>query len=83
MKNTMLKTLALISFITCLFLWIPNLLFQVPSDLFLNIFIIAPIGILLAIFSKAKSLIIANTIMLFSFFILMGIGSIIEAITSL
>ncbi len=75
-----LKMLSLTCFVICVLLWIPNLLFQVPSDLFLEIFIIAPIGVLLAIFSKTKWLIIGNTIMFFSFFILMGLGSIIEAI---
>lgn len=63
----------------CIVIWIPNLVFQVASPLWLLTFLIAPIGVILAILSKSYWLIFLNTVMFFSFFILMALGYIVNS----
>ncbi|MCP3033067.1 hypothetical protein LF817_17215 [Halobacillus sp. A1] len=76
-----LKVLAIICLMVCLGVWIPNIAFQVASPLWMLTFIIAPAGIVFAVLIKNYWLIISNTIMLFSFFILMFAGYFVHYIT--
>lgn len=80
MKKKTIKYFSLVCFIASIILWLPNLIFQIPSTWYFGVFIIAPIGILLAMFSKSKWLILGNTLMFFSFFLLMGIGYVTQLI---
>ena len=82
MKDTGLKkfkNLSLACFIICILVWVPNLFFQSPSPLFMLTFVLGPIGIAFAAMVKSYWLIIANTIMFFSFFIFMGLGYFINS----
>ncbi|WP_431802483.1 hypothetical protein [Halobacillus andaensis] len=79
-KHKLFNTLSLLCLITCIALWIPNIIFQIPSGAHFNIFYIAPVGVLFAIFTKTKWLIISNIVAFFSFFWLMTLGYIIAAI---
>lgn len=73
-KERMFKTLSLGSLFISVLVWIPNIVFQIASPFWLLTFIIAPIGIVFAVLIKNYWLIVANTIMFFSFFIFMFIG---------
>ncbi|WBL17544.1 hypothetical protein [Sutcliffiella sp. NC1] len=59
--------------------WIPNFLFQYGYGYWLLTFIINPIGIIFGYVGNSKVTMIINIIMTFSFFILMFIGSLLEA----
>ncbi|MCA0972133.1 hypothetical protein LCM20_16115 [Halobacillus litoralis] len=80
-KKTM-KITALACFMACVLVWVPNLVFQVASPLWLLTFLVAPVGIVLAAMLKHKWLIIGNTVMLFSFFWLMFGGYLVNSITN-
>lgn len=68
------KVISLVCLFICIIVWIPNIVFQVASPLFLVTFVIAPIGIVFAALIKRYWLIVANTFMFFSFFIFMFVG---------
>lgn len=80
-KHKYLKMLSLLSLIICIFVWIPNMVFQISSPFWLLTFIVAPVGIVFAVLIKKYWLIVANTLMFFSFFIFMFIGYFINYLT--
>ncbi|MGR9049619.1 hypothetical protein ACQ4XT_13420 [Halobacillus faecis] len=80
-KEKLFKIMALSSVIICITVWIPNIVFQISSPLWMITFIIAPVGIVFASLIKNAWLIVSNVAMLFSFFILMFAGYIINYIT--
>ncbi|HBV23753.1 MAG TPA: hypothetical protein DEB42_08230 [Jeotgalicoccus sp.] len=80
MKINKFKSLAFICFLVCILLWIPNVIFQIPSPFWLLTFVVAPFGIAFGFLAKNKWLIILNIIMYFSFFILMAIGYYINSL---
>ncbi|MDX8047025.1 hypothetical protein SH601_13610 [Gracilibacillus sp. S3-1-1] len=73
------KLISILCIVFCVLIWVPNVVFEVASPFWIATFVIATIGIVFAALIKNYLLIIANTIMFFSFFILMGIGNIINA----
>ncbi|OZI12558.1 hypothetical protein CEW92_05900 [Bacillaceae bacterium SAS-127] len=81
--NNIFKFLATATIIISLLLWIPNIVFQEASPLWLLTFVFSGVGVVLSIKIDSKILIIGNTIMFFSFFILMFVGYIIEFLTSI
>lgn len=80
MYRAKFKTISFICFLACIVIWIPNIVFQVSSPLWILTFLIAGIGTVLAILSKSYWLVALNTIMFFSFFILMALGYFINSI---
>ena len=74
-----LKVISTICIILCVLIWIPNIVFQIPSPFFLLNFIISSVGIVLAVLVKSYWLIAINILMFFSFFIFMGIGYYIDS----
>lgn len=68
-----------ICFAVCILIWIPNVIFQVPSPFWILTFIIAPFGLVFALLGKNYWLAFANFVMFFSFFILMAFGYYINA----
>ncbi|MYL39102.1 hypothetical protein [Halobacillus litoralis] len=80
-KERVYRRTAASSLVISLLIWVPNLVFQVASPLWLLIFIIAPIGTAFAVLAKNYWLAAANTVMFFSFFILMAGGYWIQSIT--
>lgn len=79
MYKRKLKFISLVCFIACIVIWIPNLVFQIASPFWMLTFLIAPIGVILAILSKSYLLIFLNAVMIFSFFILMALGYIVNS----
>lgn len=79
MGNNKFKRIAFICFILCVLIWIPNIIFQIPSPFLLFTFVISSIGIVLAVLAKSYWLIAMNVVMFFSFFIFMGIGYYIDS----
>ena len=77
-KEKIFKALSLVCLFICVLVWIPNIVFQVPSPLWLLTFVIAPIGIVFAALIKKYWLIVANTLMFFSFFVFMFAGYLIN-----
>lgn len=74
MNKQRLRFISLICFFASILIWIPNLVFQLASPLWMLTFLLAPIGIVLASLSKSYWLIFLNVIMFLSFFILMSLG---------
>ncbi|MGY3717328.1 hypothetical protein ACWE42_17590 [Sutcliffiella cohnii] len=74
--------LSFLCFLIGIATWIPNFLFQYGYGYWLLTFIINPIGIIFGYLGKSKVAIILKIIMTFSFFILMFIGSLMEAVYS-
>lgn len=74
MPKRKLQVIAQLCVVACLLIWIPNIVFQISSPLWILIFIIAPIGVVLAIWSKSYWTAFLNLVMFLSFFILMGLG---------
>lgn len=70
-KEKVCHSIALISLIICILVWVPNVVLQIASPFWLLTFIIAPIGVVCAILIRKYWLAIANTVMFFSFFIVM------------
>ncbi|WP_379494933.1 hypothetical protein [Oceanobacillus longus] len=68
------KKISIICLLISISVWIPNIIFQIPAPFWMTTFLIAPIGILFAFFTKKSWLILANTAMFFSFFIFMFAG---------
>ncbi|MGM7634441.1 hypothetical protein [Bacillus sp. Hm123] len=81
--NNIFKFLATATIIISLLLWIPNIVFQEASSLWLFTFVFSGVGVMLSIKIDSKILMIGNTITFFSFFILMFIGYVIEFLTSI
>ncbi|WP_100401773.1 hypothetical protein [Bacillus sp. FJAT-42315] len=81
--NNIFKFLATATIIISLLLWIPNIVFQEASSLWLLTFVFSGVGVILSIKIDSKILIIGNTITFFSFFILMFAGYVIEFLTSI
>jgi len=77
----MVKALAVSTIIISLLLWVPNIVFQKASTLWIFTFVLSGIGIVLAACVKSKILIIGNIITFFSFFILMFLGYIFVFLT--
>ncbi|MFJ5766657.1 MULTISPECIES: hypothetical protein [unclassified Lysinibacillus] len=77
----MVKALAVSTIIISLLLWVPNIVFQKASTLWIFTFVLSGIGIVLAVCVKSKILIIGNIITFFSFFILMFLGYIFVFLT--
>lgn len=77
----LVKALAVSTIIISLLLWVPNVVFQKASTLWLFTFVLSGIGIGLSVYAKSKILIIGNIITFFSFFILMFLGYIFAFLT--
>ena len=73
-----IKIAAVSTIIISLLLWVPNIVFQKASFLWIFTFVFSGIGILLSVSVKSKILIIGNTITFFSFFIVMFLGYILD-----
>lgn len=80
-KKKNFKVISLACLISCILIWIPNIVFQVASPLFLLTFLLAPIGIIFAALIKNSWLIVANAFMFFSFFIVMFVGYYFESLS--
>ena len=74
MRKKNFKVLSLACLLICILVWIPNIVFQVASPLFLVTFVIAPVGIVFAAMIRNYWLIFANTVMFFSFFLFMFVA---------
>ncbi len=74
MSREKLKMVSFICLILCIVIWIPNLVFQVASPLWILTYLIAAIGMAFAIISKSFWLAFFNLLMCFNFFILMALG---------
>jgi len=77
----LLKALAVSTIIISLLLWVPNIVFQQASTLWLFSFVLSSIGIGLSVYAKSKILMIGNIITFFSFFIIMFLGYIFVFLT--
>ncbi|MFK3961927.1 hypothetical protein [Pseudalkalibacillus hwajinpoensis] len=80
-KKENFKSISLTCLIVSVLVWVPNVVFQVSSLLWILTFFIAPLGIVFAALIKKNWLIIMNTMMFFSFFILMFLGYFANYIT--
>ncbi len=80
--DTLIKILATITIIISLLLWVPNIVFQQASFLWILTFVFSGIGLLLAVSVKSKVLIIGNTITFFSFFLVMFFGYLLDFLTT-
>lgn len=80
--NNIIKVLATATIIISLLLWVPNIVFQKASSLWLLTFVFSGIGIILSVSVRSKVLIIGNIITFLSFFIVMFFGSILDFLTS-
>lgn len=80
-KRSNFKLVSLTCLIVSLLVWVPNVLFQVSSPIWIATFIIGPIGIVFAALIKKNWLMVANILMFFSFFIFMFLGYIANLIT--
>ncbi|GIN89849.1 hypothetical protein J6TS1_37280 [Siminovitchia terrae] len=60
--NNIIKILATVTIVISLLLWLPNIVFQEASSLWLYTFVFSGIGIILLTMIKSKILIIGNTI---------------------
>ncbi|MCM3618527.1 hypothetical protein M3936_13135 [Sutcliffiella horikoshii] len=74
MSKKSLKLASLICFITCVLLWVPNVLMEVSSPLWILTFVIGPIGLAFGLVGKQYVLAVFNLIMTFSFFWIMALG---------
>lgn len=72
------KVLAVSTIVISLLLWVPNIIFQKASFLWIFTFVFSGVGILLSVSVKSKILIIGNTITFLSFLIVMFLGSVLE-----
>ncbi|WP_409369553.1 hypothetical protein [Lysinibacillus sp. 38-6] len=77
----MVKALAVSTIIISLLLWVPNVVFQKASTLWMFTFVLSGIGVGLSVYAKSKILIIGNIITFFSFFIIMFLGYIFVFLT--
>ncbi|MFB1052176.1 hypothetical protein [Paraliobacillus sp. JSM ZJ581] len=73
------KILAVSCLLLNILIWIPNTVFAISSPFWMLSFFIAPIGIVFSALIKNYLLVTLNAIMFFSFFLLMGIGYIINS----
>lgn len=73
-------TLSVICFLAGVALWLPNLILQYGYGFWMLTFIINPLGALFGYLGRSKFGIISNIIMTFSFFIIMFVGNLIEAL---
>lgn len=72
-------TLSVICIVIGIATWIPNVVFEYGYGYWLLTFIINPLGIFFGYMGRSKIAIFLNIIMTFSFFILMFVGSLMEA----
>ena len=72
--------LSVICFIVGVALWLPNFILQFGYGFWMLTFIVNPLGTLFGFLGRSKFGIISNIFMTFSFFIIMFVGSFIEAI---
>lgn len=68
------KIISLACLIISILVWVPNIVFQVASPLWIITFVLGIIGAVFAALGKNYWLMLGNIIMFFSFFILMAIG---------
>lgn len=80
--NNFIKILATATIAISLLLWVPNIMFQEASSLWLYTFV-AGLGIILSIMIKSKILLIGNAIAFLSFFPVMFVGYIFDFVTQL
>lgn len=76
-----MKGLAVSTIVMSLLLWVPNIVFQKASTLWMFTFVLSGLGIVLSVYTKSKILLIGNIITFFSFFILMFFGYIFVFLT--
>ena len=76
-----MKALAVSTIVMSLLLWVPNIVFQKASTLWMFTFVLSGLGIVLSVYTKSKILLIGNIITFFSFFILMFFGYIFVFLT--
>ncbi len=76
--NNIMKILATATIIISVLLWVPNIVFQEASSLWLYTFVFSGIGIILSILIKSKILIIGNAITFLSFFPVMFVGYLLD-----
>ncbi len=81
--NNFIKILATATIAISLLLWVPNIMFQEASSLWLYTFVVAGLGIILSIMIKSKILLIGNAIAFLSFFPVMFVGYIFDFVTQL
>lgn len=77
-KRKRFKGISVICLFICILVWIPNIMFQVSSPLWIITFVVALIGIVFAALIRNGWLIVANTVMFFSFFIIMFVGYVVN-----
>lgn len=73
------KKIALACLALCIIVWIPNIIFQVASPLWMATFILGIVGVAFAALARNYWLVAANLVMTFSFFIFMAIGYLFAA----
>lgn len=80
-KEKIYKLLSISCLLLNILIWIPNIILEIPSPLWMLSFFIAPVGIVFSALIRNYLLIITNVIMFFSFFIFMAIGYIINSLS--
>ncbi|TYS59561.1 hypothetical protein FZC76_22295 [Sutcliffiella horikoshii] len=75
-----MKKWSLVCLISCILLWIPNIIFQIASPLWMLTYIIGPIGMAFSLIGKNYILAFLNLVMTFSFFLFMAIGYYINSL---
>lgn len=68
------QIVSLLCIVVAVLAWIPNVVFQIASTLWLATFVLGIIGIVFAALGRNYWLMLGNILMFFSFFILMAIG---------
>ncbi|MFD2628065.1 hypothetical protein [Oceanobacillus kapialis] len=71
------KGISMVCVVLCVLLWVPNILYQLSSPLWLLTFPIAAVGLVFGWLARKSWLMIGNTLMFFSFFIVMAVGHVI------
>ncbi|UOQ92241.1 hypothetical protein MUO14_17390 [Halobacillus shinanisalinarum] len=80
-KKKNFKVLSLVCLFICVLAWVPNIVFQVPSQLWMLTFVVSPIGVVFTALMKKRWLIVANTLMFLSFFLFMFAGYFVSYLT--
>ncbi|WP_090775317.1 hypothetical protein [Shouchella lonarensis] len=63
-----------------MFLWLPNIVFQLSTPYWLLTLVVSPVGMFCAVLAEKKSLIVLNLVMFFSFFLVMLLGYVINGV---
>lgn len=80
--NKFIKILATMTIIISLLLWVPNIVFQQASTLWLLTFVFSGIGIILSLIVRSKILMIGNVLTFLSFFPVMLVGYLLDFFTT-